>query len=155
MCTAKSVQCTVYKVSIFWMINHWSDTRAVFTQTLGSYTGAVLLSQSGSNFTSHTEDLGTTSVRNSSTNWSLFIFQLYKLKVINGRTRQSSTGFAWLIELLRNITIILAGWSSQLYSEKLILTTFVPHKVNILIFIESHSVFTCSAGFSLQYCWSF
>ena len=149
MCTAKSVQCTVYKVSIFWMINHWSDTRAVFTQTLGSYTGAVLLSQSAPALLHTPKTWVTTSVRNSSTNWRLFIFQLYKLKVSNGRSLQSSTGFAWLIELLRNITIILAGRSSQLYIEKLILTTFVPHKVSILIFIESHSVFTCSAGFSL------
>lgn len=47
------------------------------------------------------------------------IEKLEKLKLSNGRTRQSSTGFAWLIELLRNITIILAGcWlESVLYLE--------------------------------------
>ena len=148
MCTAESVQYSVQGIYILDDQSLVWHASSFYSDTGQLHWGCSIITVSSS-FTSHTEDLDTTSVRNSSTNWRLFIFQLYKLKVSNGRSLQSSTGFAWLIELLRNITIILAGWSSQLYIEKLILTTFVPHKVSILIFIESHSVFTCSAGFSL------
>ena len=82
VCTAVcTAVCTVYKVSIFWMINHWSDTRAVFTPTLGSYTGAVLLSQSGWSFASHHRPRYVpTSQSGKLYNKLKIIFQLNKLK---------------------------------------------------------------------------